>query len=175
MKSLGRVTNKAHNGLFVVICDARATYPGWDVLGEVLADRGSLPLSLGDLAGFVEEGDARYGGYVELFEGSDGVLWIAPAAEPDVTILASDRIESEPRTEVFEMGFVDTPSGTLTIALAYPALNMESHGDNAGLVHEEGERLDVPVAARRFALSRELTESGQILALRPVSEKIAAT
>jgi hypothetical protein len=167
MKCLGQVSNRSHNGLFVVLCDSLATYPGWDVLGEPLAKHGSMPLSLGNLDGFVEVGDGRYGGRVYVYASGDGVLWVAPPVESGVEVLAMERIESEPRTDVIEMGFVDTPSGTLTVALAYPALNMESHGDNAGLLHAEGERLDVPVTARRFRLSRELSNAGQIISLRP--------
>lgn len=170
MQHLGRVTNHAHNGLFVILCDASAQYGGWDDYGEVLGDDGSMELALGELRAYVEEGDCRHGGAVQVYRGNDGVLWIAPAAEPGVVPLPVDRIEDEPRTEIAPMGTIDLPTGTLTIATAYPALNLEATGDHAGLAHDDGERLDIAVAPGAWTLAREFTAVGQIISLRPVPQ-----
>jgi hypothetical protein len=163
VKKLGEVRNRAHDGLFVVICDSMAEFGGWDEYGEMLADEGSTELDLDGLRAFVEE--AHGSGHHEVFASEDGTIWINPPIEPGVMI-PLDRIEHEPRTQVVERGVVDVPSGTLTIALAYPPLNMTARGDHAGVMHDDGERLDIPTDVRTFSVRREFTASGQIVALR---------
>lgn len=170
MQHLGRVINHAHNGLFVILCDASAQYGGWDDYGEALADDGSMELVLGELRVYVEEGDGRYGGAVEVYRSNDGVLWVAPAAEPGVMPLPVDRIDDEPRIQIVPLGTIDVPTGMLTIATAYPALNVEATGDHAGVTHDDGERLDIALAPGAWTLARELTAAGQIISLRPVPQ-----
>ena len=167
MKSLGKISNQYHNGLFVIICDSAAKFGGWDEHGQWLVDQGSTELQLDGLRAYVEEGDGRYGGKPEVFSEDDGTLWLAPASELGVVSLTMQQIVAEPRTHSVEMGYVDVPSGILTLALAYPALNQEAIGDHKGLTHEPGERMDVAVKASLFQLTREFTSSGQIIALRP--------
>lgn len=167
MKTHGRVTNRAHEGLFVILCDSKARFGGWDEHGEMLADEGSVPLELDGLRAFVEEAHAsgRFGHH-EVLESEDGTIWLR-TFERGSTPIPIEALEREARTEVVEMGFVDVPSGTLTIALAYPPLNTTSTGDHAGVVHNEGERVDVKTKSKLFAVIREFTESGQVVALRP--------
>lgn len=170
MQHLGRIVNRSHNGLFAIICDSTAQFGGWDDYGEALADEGSQPLVLGELRAFVEEADGRYGGDYQIYQSDDGVVWIAPPREPGIDPLDGDRIEHEPRTEVGEATPIDVPSGVLTIAIAYPALNQEATGDHAGVVHAKDERLDIALAPGAWSLARERTATGQILALRPVPQ-----
>ena len=164
MKLLGEIHNRAHDGLFVVICDSKAEFGGWDEYGEVLGDEGSTELDLDGSRAYVEE--AHGAGHHDVLASDDGTIWLDPPIEPGVVRIPRDRIEREPRIEIVELGFVDVPSGTLTIALAYPPLNLTSTGDHAGVTHEADERVDVPTEIRVFVVRREFTAAGQIVALR---------
>ena len=158
MKRLGEIRNADHDGLFVLVCDSRARYGGWDEHGDRLADEGSMELDLGGLRAFVEE--AHGSGSHEVLASDDGTIWLHPPLEPGVTRIPTDRIETEPRTERVEMGAIDVPSGVLTIALAYSTLNGSDD------MHAPHERVDIPTDARAFSVVREFAASGQIVALK---------
>lgn len=160
MDKLGTVTNRAHDGMFVVICDAQARFGGWDEHGDRLSDEGSLELDLDGVRGFVEEG---HGGRVDVYRTAAGEILLNNEKDTGVP---ADRL-GDARTELVPMGAVDVPSGKLTIASAYPALNTEAKGDHAGLAHEAGERLDLEVPPGRFRVVRAFTTAGNFVVLEP--------
>lgn len=167
MRCLGHVRNRNHDGLFVILCDSTARFGGWDEHGDALADEGSTELDLGGLRAFVEE--AHGAGSHELHRSDDGTLWLLAPIEDGVRRIPVDHLESAPRVQVIEMGAIDVPSRTLTIALAYPPLNTTTQGDHAGVTHEDGERLDVMEVAEVLVVTREFTADGaQVVALRPM-------
>ncbi|GAB2441696.1 hypothetical protein [Nocardia tengchongensis] len=168
MDYLGSIRNPVHDGLFLVLCDSRARYGGWDVHGAELACEGSASLTLDGSRAYVEE--AHGGGQYEVHRGADGTLWISLPAEPGVRPIPADALEHEPRIRTTPVGLIDLPSGTLVLALAYPPLNMTTDGDHAGITHEEGERLDVVFGSGVVAITREHTATGQVLALRAAPE-----
>jgi len=158
MDKLGTVTNRAHDGMFVVICDSQARYGGWDTHGDRLSDEGSLELDLDGVRGFVEEG---HGGRVDVYRTERGELVLNNEKD---TGIPADQL-GDPRTELLPMGEIDVPSGKLTIASAYPALNMEARGNHAGIAHAADERLDVEVAPGRFRVARAFTAGGNFVVL----------
>lgn len=166
MRCLGHVRNRNHAGLFVILCDSTARFGGWDEHGETLAREGSMELDLGGLRVFVEE--AHGAGSHELHRSDDGTLWLLAPIEDGVRRIPVEHLESAPRVEAIEMGVIDVPSRTLTIALAYPPLNTTTKGDHAGVTHEDGERLDVLEVAEVLVVTREFTaDGGQVVVLRP--------
>lgn len=162
---LGSIRNPVHDGLFLLLCDSRTRYGGWDVHGPELASEGSTSLTLDGLRAYVEEahGDGRYEVHHDT---AGGTLWISPPEEPGVHPIPAEALEHEPRLRTSPLALIDLPSGTLVLALAYPPLNMTTDGDHAGLTHGDGERLDIEFGIGTVEITREHTATGQVLALR---------
>lgn len=170
MEKLGLVRNRTHQGMFIVLCDAEAEFKGWDEYGEVLADEGNMNLDLQGKRAVVLEAHShqlKEAGAWLVFRGAGDVLFLQPPLERGVERLEAALLADEPRTETVAIGDVDVPSGTLTIALAYPPLNTETDGDHAGVTHGEGERLDVAVGHPGFTVQLEWVREQQVIALRP--------
>lgn len=156
MKKLGSITNRGFDGDSIVLVDSEAKFGGWDVYGEEIADADMLQLNLDGNQAYVDcilsvDGDSI--GTCNVYQCDDGRIWLL-LEEEGFSSEQLGQFESAPPKEMDEMGVVDVPSGTLVVAIAYPALNMLSSGDMAGVEHEAGERLDVNVKVSSFMVMR---------------------
>ncbi|MBW2737040.1 MAG: hypothetical protein JRH20_32050 [Deltaproteobacteria bacterium] len=156
MKKLGSITNRTFDGDSVVLVDSRAKFGGWDVFGDAIADADMLQLDLDGVHAYVDsiltiDGDSI--GTCDVHQCDNGRIWLV-LEEEELSKEQLEQLESESPSEMDKMGVVDVPSGTLVIAISYPALNMVTHGNMEGVAHDAGERLDIKVDATSFVVMR---------------------
>ena len=142
-----------------MFCDSELQFGGWDAYQEDIVDE-TVQLEIDGQRACLSGGGE--GQTLHVFEGDDA--WYATA--PEDGGVASDQIDT-PVSASSDIGIIDVPSGTLTIALAYPPLNMKTDGDFADVEHREGELLHIPCVHKQLVVSMQHTSSGWRLRVGP--------